>query len=66
MLDVAYNLLTLLMKLLILIMSLFTKLEELSPREDCVVDIVATVIVVVVIVSSVSHQTRVFQDFDTN
>jgi len=51
---------------LILITSLFTKLEELSPSEDCVVNVVAIVIVVVVTVSLVSHQTKVCQDSDTN
>ncbi|KAL0002301.1 hypothetical protein SO802_016082, partial [Lithocarpus litseifolius] len=34
------------------------KLEELSPSEDCVVNIIAFVVVVVVTVSPVSHQTK--------
>ena len=66
MLDFTYNLLTLFTKLLILITSLFTKLKELSPSEDWVIDIVTAIIVVVVTVSLVSHQTKVCQDFDTN
>ena len=36
------------------------KLEELSPTEDYVVDVIAAVIVVVTI-SLISHQTRVSQ-----
>ena len=66
MLDFTHNLLTLFTKLLILITSLFTKLKELSPSEDWVIDIVTAIIVVVVTVSLVSHQTKVCQDFDTN
>ena len=65
-LNFTYNLLTLFKKLLILITSLFTKLEKLNPSEDCVVNVVAIVIVVVVTVSPVSHQTKVCQDSDTN
>ena len=42
------------------------KLEELSPSEDCVIDIVVVVVVVVVTISMVSHQTRVSQGSDTN
>ena len=42
------------------------KIKELSPSEDWVVDVVTTVIVVVVTVSPVSHQTRVSQGSDTN
>ena len=40
-------------------MILITKIKELSPSEDWVVDVVTAIIVVVVTVSSVSHQTRV-------
>ena len=50
------------MKLLIFI----TKIKEFSPSEDWVVDDVTAVIVVVVTVSPVSHQTRVSQNSDTN
>ena len=39
------------------------KIKELRPSEDWVVNVV---IVVVVIVPPVSHQTRVYQGFDTN
>jgi len=49
-------------KLLIIFMkllSLFTKLVELNPSKDWVVDVIIAVIVVVVTVSPVSHQTRV-------
>ena len=42
------------------------KIKELSPSEDWVVDVVIAVIVVVVTVSLVSHQTRVSQGSDTN
>ena len=52
-LDFSYNLLT-----------LFTKLVELSLSENCVFNFV--VAVVVVIVSRISHQTRVCQGPDTN
>ena len=62
MLDFAYNFLTLFTKLVILI----TKIKELGPSEDWVVDVITAVIVVVVIVSPVSHQTRVSQGSDTN
>ena len=58
-LDFAYNLLTHFTKLLILVTSLFMKLEELTPSEDWVVDVITAVIVVVVTVSLVSHKTRV-------
>ena len=50
------------MKLLIFI----TKIKELSPSEDWVVDVVIAVIVVVVTVSPISHQTRVSQGSNTN
>ena len=62
MLDFAYNFLTLFTKLVILI----TKIKELNPSKDWVVDVVTAVIVVVVTVSPVSHQTRVSQGSDTN
>ena len=62
MLDFAYNFLTLFTKLVILIM----KIKELGPSEDWAVDVITAVIVVVVIVSPVSHQTRVSQGSDTN
>ena len=42
------------------------KLEELSPSEDYVVDVVIAIIVVVVTVSLISYQTRVCQGSDTN
>ena len=58
-LDFTYNLLTLFTKLVIFI----TKIKEFSPSEDWV-DV--SVIVVVVIVSSVSHQAKVSQGFDIN
>ena len=45
--------------------SLITKLVELSPSEDWVVNFIV-VVVVVVTVLSVSHQTRVSQGSDTN
>ena len=60
--DFAYNFLTLFTKLVILI----TKIKELSPSEDWVVDVVTAVIVMVVTVSPVSHQTKVSQGSDTN
>ena len=65
-LDFAYNLLICFTNLLILITSLFTKCKELSPSKDWVVDVDTAVIVVVVTVLLVSHQTRVYQSFDTN
>ena len=58
-LNLVYILLGWITKLLIFIM----KIKELSPSEDWVVNVV---IVVVVIVPPVSHQTRVYQGFDTN
>ena len=61
-LDFAYSFLTLFTKLVIFI----TKIKELSPSEDWVVDVVIAVIVMVVTVSLVSHQTRVSQGSDTN
>ena len=50
------------MKLLIFI----TKIKELSPSEDWVVDVITADIVVVVTISSVSHQTKVSLSSDTN
>ena len=43
------------MKLLILT----TKIKELNPSKDCIVNVIAAVVVVMVTVSSVSHHTRV-------
>ena len=65
-LDFTYNLLTFFTKLLIFIMSLYTKLKELSPSEDYVVDVVAAIVVMVVTVSPISYQTRVCQGSNTN
>ena len=48
------------MKLLILI----TKIKELNPSKDCVFNIVAAIVVVVVTISLVSHQTKVCQGSD--
>ena len=48
------------MKLLIFI----TKIKELNPSEDWVVDVITAVIVVLVTVLLVSHQTRVSQGSD--
>ena len=48
------------------IVDFITKIKELSPSEDWVVDVVTTVIVVVVTVLLVSHQTKVSQGSDTN
>ena len=62
MLDFTYNFLTLFTKLVIFT----TKIKELSPSEDWAVDVVTAIIVVVVIVSPVSHQTKVSQGSDTN
>ena len=42
------------------------KLEELSPSEDYVVDVVAAIVVMVVTVSPISYQTRVCQGSNTN
>ena len=56
-------------KLLIVVtklLSLFTKLVKLSPNEDWVVDVITAVIVLVVTVSPVSHQTRVCQGSNIN
>ena len=50
------------MKLLVFI----TKIKELKPSEDWVVDVITAIIVVVVTVSPVSHQTRVSLSSDTN
>ena len=58
-LDLTYNLLTLFTKLVILI----TKIKELSPSEDCVVNVV---VVVEVTISPVNHRTKVSQGSDTN
>ena len=62
MLDFTYNFLTLFTKLVILT----TKIKELSPSEDWVVDVVTVIIVVVVTISPISHKTRVSQGSDTN
>ena len=61
-LNLVQSLLGCIMKLLIFIM----KIKEFSPSEDWVVDVITAVIVVVVTISLVSHQTRVSQGSDTN